>query len=250
MAIFRAEELRKSFNRRPVVKGINIEINSGEIISLLGRNGAGKTTSFQMMMGLIKPDKGSIYLDKKNISKYSTNKRAKAGITFLPQENSIFLKETVENNLKMILEIKGMKRKVRKKTTEKLLDELGLATLAKQSAHSLSGGERRRLEICRILILKPKFLLLDEPFTGIDPITIAELQKIFLGFKHRGIGIILSDHNVRDTLKITDWAYIIDDGEILIEGTPREIASNGIAKERFLGKNFKLGDEVDIYSSF
>jgi lipopolysaccharide export system ATP-binding protein len=249
MSILKAEKLKKSFNRRPVVKGLSIKVSSGEIISLLGRNGAGKTTSFQMMVGLIKPDSGDIYLDETNISRYSSNRRAKVGITYLPQENSIFLKETVENNLRMIIELQHIKKKEQKKLAKQLLEELGLIDLAKQSAHSLSGGERRRLEICRSLVLSPKFLLLDEPFTGIDPLTITELQKIINRLKSRGIGIILSDHNVRDALKITDTAYIIDEGEILIKGIPQEIASDNLAKERFLGKNFKLGDEIDIYSS-
>jgi lipopolysaccharide export system ATP-binding protein len=202
-----------------------------------------------MMVGLIKPDSGMIYLDEINISKYSSNRRAKVGITYLPQENSVFLKETVENNLRMIFELQHRKKKEQKKLTTQLLEELGLSPLAKQSAHSLSGGERRRLEICRSLVLSPKFLLLDEPFTGIDPLTITELQKIIKRLKSKGIGIILSDHNVRDALKITDTAYIIDEGEILIKGTPQEIASDKSAKERFLGENFKLGDEIDIYSS-
>jgi lipopolysaccharide export system ATP-binding protein len=170
-----------------------------------------------------------------------------AGVTYLPQEDSVFLNTTVENNLKMILEIQNYDKKEQEKIRHHLLQEMGLENLAKQSAHSLSGGERRRLEICRSLILDPKFLLLDEPFTGIDPLTILELQKILLGLKQKGIGIILSDHNVKDTLKITDTAYIIDEGEILIKGTPKEIAENDKARERFLGKNFKLGEERSLH---
>ncbi len=246
MSVLKSENLTKSFNLRPVVKGLNIEINSDEIIGLLGRNGAGKTTTFQMIVGLIKPDSGNIFLDEKNISGYSSHLRAVEGITYLPQEHSVFLKASVANNLKLILELQPFRKKERKKIATQLLEELGLLDLAKQPAYSLSGGERRRLEICRSLILKPKFLLLDEPFTGIDPLTIIELQKIMLKLKNKGIGIILSDHNVRDTFKIADRGYIIDDGEILIKGSPQEIASDEIVKERFLGKNFKLGDEVEI----
>jgi lipopolysaccharide export system ATP-binding protein len=249
MSILRAEDLVKSYSYRIVVKGVNIEIHSGEIIGLLGRNGAGKTTTFQIITGLIKPDKGNIFLDKKNISRYSTHLRAAEGITYLPQENSVFLKASVQDNLRLILELRTHKKKERKRIAAELLEELGLHHLAKQPAYSLSGGERRRLEICRSLILKPKFLLLDEPFTGIDPLTIIELQKIMLSLRKKEIGIILSDHNVRDTLAIADRAYIIDEGEILTEGTPQEVASDKKAKENFLGEDFKLGDEVPRHLS-
>ncbi len=246
MSVLKSEGLTKSFNLRPVVKGVNIEISSGEIIGLLGRNGAGKTTTFQMIVGLIKPDSGDIFLDEKNISQYSSHLRVMEGITYLPQEHSVFLKASVANNLKLILELQPMGKEERKKIIRELLEELGLHDLAKQLAYRLSGGERRRLEICRSLLIKPKFLLLDEPFTGIDPLTIAELQKIMLKLKHKGIGIILSDHNVQDTFKIADRVYIIDEGEILIEGSPQDIASDEKAKEKFLGKSFKLGDEVEV----
>ncbi len=249
MSELRSDKLTKSYNRRVVVKEVNIKIRSGEIIGFLGRNGAGKTTTFQMMAGLIKPDRGIVFLDDKNISPLPSYLRAEAGITYLPQENSVFLKASVKNNLKLVLELLPLKRKEREEIAGKLLEELGLQELAKQSAHSLSGGERRRLEISRSLILNPKFLLLDEPFTGIDPLTIIELQKIMLKLKEKGIGIILSDHNVRDTLKVADHAFIIDEGEILIEGSPREISSDEKAKEIFLGKSFKLGDEVERFYS-
>jgi lipopolysaccharide export system ATP-binding protein len=244
MAILKSKNLIKSYDHRIVVNKVNLEIHSGEIIGLLGRNGAGKTTTFQMIVGLIKPDKGEIYLDTKDISRDSTHARAKVGITYLPQENSVFLKASVKNNLRLVLELQPYTNREQEKISQDLLEELGLAPLAKQPAHSLSGGERRKLEICRSLILKPKFLLLDEPFTGIDPLTIVDLQKIMTHLKNKGIGIILSDHNVRDTFAIVDRAYIIDEGHILIEGSPREIASDEKAKERFLGKEFKLGDEV------
>ena len=249
MAILRAENLKKSYGHRLVVKGIEIEVSTGEIIALLGRNGAGKTTTFQMMVGLIKPDSGAIYLDGTDISRHTSNQRANDGITYLPQENSVFLKTTVEKNLTMILELKKYKKIEVATIADQLLKELGLQSLRKQPAFSLSGGERRRLEICRALVLNPKFLLLDEPFTGIDPLTIVEIQRILLSLKKKGIGIILSDHNVRDTLKITDNGYVIDHGEILIKGNPQKIASDEIAKEIFLGENFKLGDEVEDYDS-
>jgi len=246
MSVLKSENLTKSFSFRPVVKGVNIDISSGEIISLLGRNGAGKTTTFQMIAGLIKPDSGDIFLDEKNISQYSSHLRAAEGITYLPQEHSVFLKASVANNLKLILELQPIGKEERKKIIRELLEELGLHDLEKQPAYSLSGGERRRLEICRSLLIKPKFLLLDEPFTGIDPLTITGLQKIILKLKNKGIGIILSDHNVQDTFKIADRAYIIDEGEILIKGNPKDIASDEMAKEKFLGKSFKLGDEVKV----
>ena len=198
------------------------------------------------MVGLLKPDSGSLYLDDKDISRLATHKRAEEGITYLPQENSVFLNASVEKNLRMIIELQSPGKKTQREKTSQLLDELGLLPLARQEAHSLSGGERRKLEICRSLALDPKFLLLDEPFTGIDPITIRELQTILLRLKKRGIGMVISDHNVRDTLQITDRAYVIDEGEILIEGTPKEIALNDNARERFLGKDFKLGGEVTL----
>jgi lipopolysaccharide export system ATP-binding protein len=247
-SILKAEGLQKSFNGRQVVKGLDLQIRSGEIIGLLGRNGAGKTTTFLMIAGLLKPDGGGLYLDDLNISTFSTHKRAKRGITYLPQENSVFLKTTVANNLKMVWQIMGDKKKERKETAGKLLEELGLADLSDQMAYSLSGGERRKLEICRALLLDPQFLLLDEPFTGIDPLTIIDLQKILIKLRNSGIGVVLADHNVRDTFRITDRAYIIDEGEILVEGSPQEIAASQMARKLFLGENFKLGEEV-AYSS-
>ncbi len=247
-SILKARGLQKSFNSRLVVKGVDLQVRSGEIIGLLGRNGAGKTTTFLMITGLLKPDEGGLYLDDTNISACSTHQRANRGITYLPQENSVFLKTSVENNLKMVWEITGDKKNDRKKLAKQLLEELGLSSLSHQKAYSLSGGERRKLEICRSLLLNPKFLLLDEPFTGIDPLTIIDLQKILIKLKNRGIGVVLSDHNVRDTFRIIDRAYIIDEGEILVEGNPQEIASSNLARERFLGEKFRLGEEV-AYSS-
>jgi len=240
MAVLRSENLTKSYGGREVVRGVNVRVQSGEIIGLLGRNGAGKTTTFQMVVGLVKPDEGTIYLDDEDISRSVTPERARLGITYLPQENSVFLKASVENNLRLILELLPYEDEEKERLSHDLLEELGLLPLAEQSAHSLSGGERRKLEICRSLVLKPKFLLLDEPFTGIDPLTIIELQKILLRLKERGIGIVISDHNVRDTLRITDRAYILDEGTVLIEGSPSQIAKNEQARKRFLGDGFAL----------
>jgi lipopolysaccharide export system ATP-binding protein len=240
MTVLRSESLTKSYGGREVVSGVDIRVQSGEIIGLLGRNGAGKTTTFQMVVGLVKPDQGAIYLDDEDISRRSTPERARLGITYLPQENSVFLKASVENNLRLILELLPYKKEERTELRHDLLDELGLLPLSGQSAHSLSGGERRKLEISRSLVLKPKFLLLDEPFTGIDPLTIVELQKILLRLKEKGIGIVISDHNVRDTLRITDRAYILDEGKVLIEGSPTRIAADERARTRFLGDDFSL----------
>ena len=240
MTVLRSENLTKSYAGREVVRKVDIRVQSGEIIGLLGRNGAGKTTTFQMVVGLIKPDQGTILLDDEDISRTTTPERARLGITYLPQENSVFLKASVENNLRLILELLPYEDEEKDRLRHDLLDELGLLPLSRQSAHSLSGGERRKLEICRSLVLKPKFLLLDEPFTGIDPLTIIELQKILLRLKERGIGIIISDHNVRDTLRITDRAYILDEGSVLIEGSPSHIAADEKARKRFLGDDFEL----------
>lgn len=244
MSQLEAVSLVKRFDGRVVVDRVNIEIRSAEIIGLLGRNGAGKTTTFQMIVGLVKPDQGSIFLDTEDISPDSTYKRASKGIIYLPQESSVFLKTSVENNLRMVIELQPCGKKEREKIIRELLEEMGILHLAKQQAYSLSGGERRRLEICRSLLLNPQFLLLDEPFTGIDPLTIIELQKILVRLREKGIGIVLSDHNVRDTFSITSRTYIIDDGRILVEGSPRQIVSNEEAREKFLGNDFKLGDEV------
>jgi lipopolysaccharide export system ATP-binding protein len=240
MSVLRSENLTKTYGGREVVRGVNVRVQSGEIVGLLGRNGAGKTTTFQMVVGLIKPDHGTIFLDDHNISRCTTPERARLGITYLPQENSVFLKASVRDNLRLILELLPYDEKERETLAHDLLDELGLLPMAEQSAHSLSGGERRKLEICRSLVLKPQFLLLDEPFTGIDPLTIIELQKILLRLKERSIGIIISDHNVRDTLRITDRAYILDEGVVLIEGSPSRVAADEQARKRFLGADFAL----------
>lgn len=239
----------KRFGSRWVVNNVSIKIEPGKIVGLLGRNGAGKTTTFQMITGLLKPDSGQVLLDALDISKTPSHKRARLGITYLPQESSVFLKADVLTNLLMVLKEYEPSPEKQKSTARELLEELGLTSLSSQPAYSLSGGERRRLEICRALTLEPKFLLLDEPFTGIDPLTIRELQNIFHQLKEKEIGILLSDHNVRDTFAISDHAYIIDEGELLVEGTPREVAADESARLRFLGKDFKLGRERTYSSS-
>ncbi|MBN1271900.1 MAG: LPS export ABC transporter ATP-binding protein [Candidatus Aminicenantes bacterium] len=249
MPALQAKNLKKSYDGRFVVKGINVTIEPGEIIGFLGRNGAGKTTTFQMIAGLLKPNSGSVYLGDKNITRFSAPQRAHEGITYLPQESSVFLNATVKNNLRLILEFQYADPEEREKISRRLLKELGLEDLAHQKAYSLSGGERRRLEICRSLVLDPKYLFLDEPFTGIDPLTIIELQKILRTLKEKKISVIISDHNVRDTFKVVDRAYIIDDGQILIEGPPKQVAESPLAREKFLGKDFTLGDEINPYSS-
>ncbi len=244
MAVLCAEELTKSFGPRVVVRALSLEVRGGEIVGLLGRNGAGKTTTFQMMAGLLRPDSGRLLLDGLDISRLSTDKRARRGVTYLPQEGSAFLKASVADNLRMILELRRLSRSEREDRVRALLEELGLTDLAGQPAHTLSGGERRRLEICRALVLDPAFLLLDEPFTGIDPLTIVEIQKILLRLRERGIGIVLTDHNVRDTFRIVARAAIIDEGQVLIEGPPEVLAADERARRRFLGPDFRLGEEV------
>ncbi len=246
MSILKAINLTKIYNGRKVVNGVNLEIKSGEIVGFLGRNGAGKTTTFQIIVGLIKPEGGNIYLNDKRITFSPSYLRAREGLVYLPQENSVFLKATVEENLKMIIELLPGSKKEKTEKVKKIMEELRISHLAKSKAYTLSGGEKRRLEICRALLTNPKFLFLDEPFTGIDPITINELQDLMLNLKKKGIGIIISDHNVRDTFKIVDRAYIIHEGKVLIEGSPEELAVNKLAREKFLGKDFELGKEKTI----
>ncbi len=249
MPALRATDLVKRYGRRPVVNKISLGVSSGEIVGLLGRNGAGKTTTFEMMTGLVPQDSGSIHLDGEDISRMTTAERARRGLVFLPQERSVFLKTTVEKNVLLVLERLPISDSERKTAAARSLEELGLAGLASRPAHVLSGGERRRLEICRALTLEPKFLLLDEPFTGIDPLTIRNLQTIFLGLRKRGIGLVLTDHNVRDTLDIADRAVIIDEGTILSEGTPGEVAADERAVARFLGKSFEWDEKKRVSPS-
>ncbi|MCM8807114.1 MAG: LPS export ABC transporter ATP-binding protein [Candidatus Omnitrophica bacterium] len=234
------KNIRKSFKNKVVLKGISMYVKKGEIVGLLGPNGAGKTTTFEIIMGFLFPDSGNIFLDSKDITFIPTWKRAREGITYLPQEVSIFRKLTVEENCEIILESYYKNVEERKNIIEKSLKKLGIYHLKDKTAGELSGGEKRRLEIARSLTLSPKFFLLDEPFTGIDPKTISEIQEIVIGLKKENIGILLTDHNVRDALRITDRAYLIYEGEILIEGTPDEILNHPESRNVYFGEKFQL----------
>ncbi len=235
--ILKTNKLKKNYNGVPVVNSIDLEISSGEIIGLLGRNGAGKTTTFLMLSGIIKPDSGTVFLDEENINGMPSHIRAEKGLIYLPQQHSIYLKASTYQNLFMILELKLSKKDAKLKTDE-LLEEFGLTHVKKSDSHTLSGGEKRRLEIARALIMQPKFLFLDEPFTGIDPITILEIQKILLKLKEQNIGIIITDHNVKDTFRITDKVYILQKGDILSSGPPEKIITEPKTRELFLGDDF------------
>jgi lipopolysaccharide export system ATP-binding protein len=235
-----ARGLVKTFRHRRVVSDVNIRIDRGEVVGLLGPNGAGKTTTFYMVVGLLTPDRGRIFLDGTDITDLPMYRRCRQGIGYLPQESSVFRKLTVEENLLAILETIGLAPRERQERLQALLRELGLEPLAKQRADTLSGGERRRLEITRCLITSPSYILLDEPFTGIDPIAIAEIQGIVARLKERGIGVLITDHNVRETLSITDRSYILYDGQILVSGTAHELATNEKAREIYLGEKFSL----------
>ena len=232
--------LQKSFWQRKVVDSVNLVINPGEVVGLLGPNGAGKTTTFYMMVGLLAPDRGRILLDGADITALPMYRRSRRGIGYLPQESSVFRKLTVEENLLAILETLDLTPREREERLVALLRELGLEGLAKQRAYTLSGGERRRLEITRALISSPSYLLLDEPFTGIDPIAIADIKEIISRLKQKGIGVLITDHNVRETLQITDRSYILYGGQILVSGTSKELATNERAREIYLGEKFSL----------
>ncbi|MFL3023204.1 MAG: LPS export ABC transporter ATP-binding protein [Methylophilaceae bacterium] len=234
------QNIRKQFNKNVVVKDISLSVKSGEVIGLLGPNGAGKTTSFYMIVGLVSADHGSISIDNKNLSKMPIHSRSKLGISYLPQEPSIFRKLTVSENILSILELRNIPEESRKKKLESLLNELNIEHIKNNQAVSLSGGERRRVEIARCLATDPKFILLDEPFAGIDPIAVLDIQKIITHLASLGIGILITDHNVRETLGICDRAYIVNQGKIFASGAPYEIASNQNVKDIYLGKNFIL----------
>jgi lipopolysaccharide export system ATP-binding protein len=235
-----ARGLQKSFWQRKVVDNVNLVINPGEVVGLLGPNGAGKTTTFYMVVGLLPPDRGRILLDGSDITALPMYRRARRGIGYLPQESSVIRKLTVEDNLMAILEMLDLTPREREERKVALLRELGLDGLSRQRAYTLSGGERRRLEITRALITSPSFLLLDEPFTGVDPIAIADIQEIISRLKGKGIGVLITDHNVRETLQITDRSYILYDGQILVSGTSKELATNERAREIYLGEKFSL----------
>ena len=240
MATLRTEDLTKSYSGRTVVKGVSIEVASGEVVGLLGPNGAGKTTTFSMVVGLTAPDSGRVVLDGVDVTDDAMYIRARKGIGYLPQEASIFRGLSVEGNITAILETLPLDAAARRARRAELLAELGLTPLAKAPAYTLSGGERRRVEITRALVISPKFMLLDEPFAGIDPIAVTDIQKIIFHLKERGIGVLVTDHNVRETLRITDRAYIVHDGVIFRSGTPDTLAADEEVKRIYLGADFRL----------
>lgn len=236
----KAQNLSKSYDSRMVVNDVSIYVNTGEIVGLFGPNGAGKTTTFYTIIGFIRPDSGQIALELDNITHIPMFLRARKGITYLPQEPSIFKKMTVKDNLRSVLEFHEADKAVIEGTIWEVLEAFRLEHLADNSADLLSGGERRRLEIARAMMIAPKFMLLDEPFSGIDPISVSDLKKIVISLKNKGIGILISDHNVRDSLPICDRAYIMSNGQILIEGDPQEIAQSKLAREVYLGEEFHI----------
>jgi lipopolysaccharide export system ATP-binding protein len=236
----RTQELTKSYGGRTVVRGVSIDVGSGEIVGLLGPNGAGKTTTFYMTVGLTAPDSGRVVLDGEDVTDAPMYLRARKGIGYLPQEPSIFRGLTVEQNILAILETQGLGTAARQERLTELLAELNLTPLAKAPAYTLSGGERRRAEITRALVVSPRFILLDEPFAGIDPIAVTDIQKIIFHLKERGIGVLITDHNVRETLRITDRAYIVHDGTIFRSGTPDSLAADEDVRRIYLGTDFRL----------
>ena len=240
MSTLKTEELTKSYGGRTVVKKVNISVAQGEVVGLLGPNGAGKTTTFYMVVGLTAPDSGRVLLDGQDLTEDPMYVRARKGIAYLPQEPSVFRGLTVEQNILAILETVNLKGAARTERLKELLAELNLTPIAQSMAHSLSGGERRRVEITRALVMSPTFILLDEPFAGIDPIAVTDIQEIIFHLKERGIGVLITDHNVRETLKITDRAYIVHDGVLFKSGTPAELAEDDAVKEIYLGTEFRL----------
>ncbi|MBI3321001.1 MAG: LPS export ABC transporter ATP-binding protein [Candidatus Omnitrophica bacterium] len=240
MQRLQTEQLVKGYNGRPVVDGVDISVTRSEIVGLLGPNGAGKTTTFAMMVGYVKPDGGRIMLDGHDVTEVPMHQRARLGIGYLAQEPSIFRKLSVEQNIMAILETLDISRAERRRRLDLLLNELGITHLARQKAYTLSGGEKRRLEITRALVTNPHFILLDEPFSGIDPITVFEAQEMIRQLKQRGLGILLTDHNVRETLAITDRAYIMAEGRVLITGSANELITDPRAREIYLGEKFRL----------
>ncbi|MBK9248429.1 MAG: LPS export ABC transporter ATP-binding protein [Ignavibacteria bacterium] len=240
MSRIHAENIVKRYAKRTVVKDVTVSVSDGEVVGLLGPNGAGKTTSFYMITGMVRPTSGTIMLDDKDITSKAMYKRARLGIGYLPQEPSIFRKLSVENNIMAILQLQSLPRKVRKERLEQLLEDYRITHIRKSMGYMLSGGERRRCEIARALASDPKFLLLDEPFAGIDPITVEEIMILVRKLKDRGIGVLITDHNVHETLSITDRAYILIDGSIFASGSAEELANNEEVRKRYLGESFKL----------
>jgi lipopolysaccharide export system ATP-binding protein len=240
MSVLRAENLRKRFKSRAVVDGVSLEVASGEVVGLLGPNGAGKTTCFYMIVGLVPADAGRIHMDTRELTQLPIHRRARLGISYLPQENSVFRKLSVEENVQAVLELQGMPPDQIQLRLAELLAELNISHLRKHTALSLSGGERRRLEIARALGTKPAFILLDEPFAGVDPLAVRDIQQIIGFLRERGIGVLITDHNVRETLGICDRAYIINEGTVLAYGRPDEIVENDNVRRVYLGENFRM----------
>ncbi len=238
--VLRTEGLVKQYGKRTVVNNVSINVRQGEIVGLLGPNGAGKTTSFYMTTGLIVPNAGHIYLDDKDITSYPVYKRARAGVGYLPQEASVFRKLSVEDNIMAVLEMTKLSHKEQLAKLETLIDEFDLHKVRKNLGDRLSGGERRRTEIARCLAIDPKFIMLDEPFAGVDPIAVEDIQHVVWQLKYRNIGILITDHNVQETLTITDRAYLLFEGRILFQGSPEELAENDIVREKYLGADFEL----------
>ena len=238
-----ATDLIKTYSKRNVVDGVSIQVNRGEVVGLLGPNGAGKTTSFYMLTGMVQPNSGKIFLDDTEITHKPMYKRARCGVGYLAQEASVFTKLSVEDNLKLVLQMTEMNPGEQAEKLESLLTEFSIQHIRKSIAMTLSGGERRRTEIARSLVMDPDFILLDEPFAGIDPIAVEEIQKIIHGLKVRGIGVLITDHNVRETLAITDRAYLLYEGKILKEGTITELANDEVARRLYLGSTFSMGKE-------
>jgi lipopolysaccharide export system ATP-binding protein len=235
------DQIGKSYKGRQVVRGVSIEVNRGEVVGLLGPNGAGKTTSFYMIVGLVAPDSGNILADGEDITRVPMYLRARQyGISYLPQEPSVFRKLTVEENILAVLEVQSLSREARRSRTEKLIEQLNLGNVRRTLGYALSGGERRRVEIARCLCIQPSFILLDEPFSGIDPIAVLDLQEIIAELKAGGIGILITDHNVRETLSVTDRAYIINEGRIFAAGTPERLAGDPEVRRLYLGESFSL----------
>lgn len=239
-ASFHARDLKKTYNGREVVKSVSIDVERGEVVGLLGPNGAGKTTSFYMMVGLVKADKGFINLDSENVTDLPLHVRARKGIGYLPQEASVFRELSVEENIFSVLEVRDLSDKERQNALDDLIRDFGLNHIRKSKGRELSGGERRRVEIARALALDPKFVLLDEPFAGVDPLAVGDIQSIIKRLKQKNIGVLITDHNVRETLGIVDRAYIMSRGELLVSGTPDEIVNSEIARKFYLGEEFKM----------
>jgi lipopolysaccharide export system ATP-binding protein len=244
VTVLSARSLTKSYGRRVVVDRVDLEVSTGEVVGLLGPNGAGKTTTFYMVVGLTRPDSGEVFLGSEDITSLPMYRRARQGIGYLPQEASVFRKLTAEENVLAILETLGLAPAEQRGRARTLLDELGILSVARQPAYTLSGGERRRLEICRALATRPSFILLDEPFAGIDPLAVLDIQKIVAHLKDRKIGVLVTDHNVRETLKITDRAYILREGEVFRSGTPRQLASDQEVRRVYLGEAFQLDEQA------